>query len=76
MPSTFVFQLEDGELMAGTKGTSGPRTEITTGRAKLYVRRNDKGQFSQVTEVGKSLSADSRHHAKNRKPRGQGDKGD
>jgi hypothetical protein len=33
-------------------------------------------QFSQATEVGQSLSADSRHHAKNRKPRGQGDKGD
>ncbi|MDQ6878830.1 MAG: hypothetical protein M3082_14305 [Candidatus Dormibacteraeota bacterium] len=62
--------------MAGTKGTGGPRQEVNTGRTKLYVRRNDKGQFSQATEVGKSLSADSRQHAKNRKSRGEGDRGD
>lgn len=62
--------------MAGTKGTGGERQEVNTGKAKLYVRRNDKGQIKQATEVGKSLSADSRQQAKDRKPRGQGDRGD
>jgi hypothetical protein len=62
--------------MSGVKGTSGPRQEVDTGRTKLYVRRNAKGQFSQATEVGKSLSADRRQHAKHRKPRSQGDRGD
>ncbi len=38
--------------MAGSKGTGGPREEVNTGRAKLYMRRNDKAQFAQATEVG------------------------
>lgn len=62
--------------MTGNKGTGGPRQEVNTGKAKLYVRRNKKGEFSQVTEVGASLAADQRQDAKTRKPRDQGDRGD
>ncbi|PVM83392.1 hypothetical protein [Caulobacter endophyticus] len=43
---------------------------------KRYVRRDDKGQFSEVDDVGKSSAADQRQHAKNDAGPGQGDRGD
>lgn len=43
---------------------------------KRYVRRDENGQFKESDDVGKSLAADRRQHAKAAKPRGQGDKGD
>jgi hypothetical protein len=44
---------------------------------KSYVRRDQDGQFStDQVEVGKSLAADSRTHAKTVAPKGQGDRGD
>jgi hypothetical protein len=43
---------------------------------KRYARRDDKGQFSQQVDVGKSLAADQRQHAQNDAGKGQGDKGD
>jgi hypothetical protein len=43
---------------------------------KRYVRRDEQGQFKESVDVGQSLAADGRQHAKNRKPRGEGDKGD
>ena len=43
---------------------------------KRYVRRNDKGQFKEVEDVGRSLTADRRRHAKTKAKHGQGDKGD
>ena len=44
---------------------------------KRYTRRDEQGQFTEdQAEVGKSLSADRRTHAKNVAPKGQGDKGD
>jgi hypothetical protein len=49
---------------------------IDTGTDKRYVRRNDKGQFEDVVDVGKSLSQDVRHNAKKKVPPGQGDRGD
>ncbi|TMF89191.1 MAG: hypothetical protein E6I08_05540 [Chloroflexi bacterium] len=62
--------------MSGTKGTGGPREEVDTGENKLYVRRNEQGEFSDVTDEGRSLAADRRQHAEHDKPRHQGDKGD
>jgi hypothetical protein len=42
-----------------------------------YARRSAEGQFtSDQVNVGKSLSADRRSHAKTVVPKGQGDKGD
>ena len=43
---------------------------------KRYVRRNKKGEFKEVDDVGRSLSADRRRKAKTVTKAGQGDKGD
>jgi len=43
---------------------------------KRYVRRNKKGQFHEVDDVGRSLSADRRRKAKETVKSGYGDKGD
>jgi hypothetical protein len=40
------------------------------------VRRNDKGQFKESDDVGRSLAADRRQKAKTVVQAGQGDKGD
>ncbi|HWO02118.1 MAG TPA: hypothetical protein VNS63_22925 [Blastocatellia bacterium] len=52
------------------------RELIDTGKDKRYVRRNEKGQFDEVVDVGKSLSQDIKHEAKSKVPAGQGDRGD
>lgn len=43
---------------------------------KRYIRRDDKGRIAESVDVGKSLAADQRQHAKHDAGRGQGDKGD
>ena len=43
---------------------------------KRYVRRDEKGQFKEVDDVGRSLSADRKRKAKSTSTSGQGDKGD
>ena len=52
------------------------RELIDTGNDKRYVRRDDKGRFDEVDDVGKSLGQDVRKHAKTEVPPGQGDRGD
>jgi hypothetical protein len=52
------------------------RELIDTGNDKRYVRRDAKGKFKDVVDVGKSLAADRRQHAKTKVKSGQGDKGD
>ena len=52
------------------------RELIDTGTDKRYVRRDEKGQFKESDDVGRSLGQDVRQHAKAKKPRNQGDKGD
>lgn len=52
------------------------RELIDTGRDKRYVRRNEKGQFEESDDVGRSLSQDVRRKAKTVVKSGQGDKGD
>jgi hypothetical protein len=52
------------------------RELIDTGTDKRYVRRNEKGQFAEVVDVGKSLSQDRKRKAKTVVPKGQGDRGD
>jgi len=57
--------------------TKAKRRElIDTGTDKRYVRRDDKGRFDKVVDVGRSLSQDARHKAKTTVAPGQGDKGD
>ena len=43
---------------------------------KRYVRRDAKGQFSEVVDVGASLSQDRKKKAKTVSKPGQGDRGD
>ncbi len=52
------------------------RELIDTGTDKRYVRRNEDGTFKESDDQSRSLSADARQHAKTKKPRNQGDKGD
>ena len=55
---------------------SSERELIDTGNDKRYVRRDEKGQFKDVVDVGASLAADRRQHAKTKAKHGQGDRGD
>jgi len=52
------------------------RELIDTGNDKRYVRRDGDGRFKVSVDVGRSLSADKRHQAKNAAKPGEGDKGD
>ena len=56
--------------------SSNRRELINTGTDKRYVRRDEKGQFKESDDVGRSLTADRRQHAKSKAPKGQGDRGD
>ena len=55
---------------------TGKRELIDTGTDKRYVRRDEKGQFKESDDVGRSLAADRRQTAKTETKSGQGDKGD
>lgn len=61
--------------MTNTKAKSH-RELIDTGNDKRYVRRNEKGQFDEVADVGRSLAQDRQQAAKTKVPAGQGDRGD
>jgi hypothetical protein len=52
------------------------RELIDTGTDKRYVRRNEKGQFNEADDVGRSLRQDVKRKAKTVVKAGQGDKGD
>ncbi|WP_074068719.1 hypothetical protein [Rhizobium gallicum] len=52
------------------------REMIDTGNDKRYVRRDEKGQFKESVDVGRSLSADKRHKAKHDAKPGESNKGD
>jgi hypothetical protein len=43
---------------------------------KRYVRRDEKGRFKEMDDVGRSLAADRRQKAKTVAKKGEGDKGD
>lgn len=52
------------------------RELIDTGSDKRYVRRDEKGQFKESDDVGRSHAADRRQKAKHESKPGQGDRGD
>ncbi|MFL6228236.1 MAG: hypothetical protein ACJ741_05620 [Pyrinomonadaceae bacterium] len=58
------------------KKTSSKRELIDTGTDKRYVRRDEKGQFKESDDVGRSLSQDVKREAKTKVKSGQGDRGD
>ena len=54
----------------------GDRELIDTGTDKRYVRRDEKGQFKESDDVGRSLSQDVKKEARTEVKSGQGDRGD
>ena len=61
--------------MPAKSGTS-KRELIDTGTDKRYVRRDDKGQFKESDDQGRSLARDVRQSAKTKVKSGEGDRGD
>jgi hypothetical protein len=59
-----------------TKKATGKRELIDTGSDKRYVRRNERGEFEQSVDVGRSSAKDQKTKAKKKAPKGQGDRGD
>jgi hypothetical protein len=58
------------------KATKSHRELIDTGNDKRFVRRDEKGEFEKVVDVGRSIATDTKQHAKTKVPPGQGDRGD
>src|SRR5437773_1042907 len=52
------------------------RELVDTGKDKRFIRRDEKGRFDDVSDVGKSLAQDRRQDARKEVPPGQGDRGD
>ena len=67
--STLIVSLRERERLM-------PRELIDTGTDKRYVRRDDKGQFKEGDDVGRSLAQDQKRDAAKKPKRGEGDKGD
>lgn len=59
-----------------TKSGNNKRELIDTGTDKRYVRRDDKGQFEESDDQGRSLAQDVRKKAQTEVESGQGDRGD
>lgn len=55
---------------------TGKRELIDTGNDKRYVRRDEKGRFDEVVDVGRSLTQDRQRDAKGKSTPGNGDRGD
>ena len=43
---------------------------------KRYARRDEQGRFTEMDDVGRSLSQDRKRQAKTKTKPGQGDRGD
>ena len=54
------------------KESKSHRELIDTGKDKRFVRRDDKGQFEDVVDVGRSLARDRQQQSKTTVPPGQG----
>ena len=59
-----------------TAMATGKRELIDTGTDKRYVRRDEKGRFDEVVDVGRSLSQDRKRKAEHASKPGHGDRGD
>ena len=53
-----------------------PRELIDTGTDKRYVRRDEKGQFSESDDVGRAAATDQKRDSSTKPKRGEGDRGD
>jgi hypothetical protein len=52
------------------------RELIDTRTDKRYVRRDERGRFTESDDVGRSSAQDQRREAKTATRKGQGDRGD
>ena len=59
-----------------SRRSSSKRELIDTGRNKMFAKRDVKGQFKEMDDVGRSASADRRRTAKTTGKSGHGDQGD
>jgi hypothetical protein len=55
---------------------AGQRELLVTPTMKAYAKRDAEGQFKEMDDVGRSLSADRRRVAKTKVKPGFGDQGD
>jgi hypothetical protein len=62
--------------LASRRFTMAKRELIDTGTTKRYVRRDEKGRFTESVSVSGSLAADRLQKAKATAKPGQGDRGD
>jgi hypothetical protein len=58
------------------KRSSSRRELIDTGRNKMYAKRDARGQFREMDDVGRSSASDRRKRAKTKSRPGSGDEGD
>ena len=58
------------------KRSGSTRESIDTGKNKMFAKRDAKGQFKEIDDVGRSLTADRRRSAKTTVKSGHGDQGD
>ena len=58
------------------KRSTTKRELIDTGRNKMFAKRDAKGQFKEIDDVGRSLTADRRRAAKTAVKSGHADQGD
>jgi hypothetical protein len=76
MAKTKTAKKSSGQATAPRRRPAAKRELIDTGRQKRFVRRDGKGKFNEVDDVGRSLAQDRRRKAKTVVKAGQGDKGD
>lgn len=60
----------------GASKGSGKRELIDTGKNKMYAKRGAGGEFTEMDDVSRSLSADAKQTAKTKVKPGYGDQGD
>ena len=58
------------------KRSNAKRELIDTGRNKTFTKRDVRGRFKEMDDVGRSLAADRGRPAKRRVKSGYGDQGD
>ena len=58
------------------KKAGSKRELINTGTDKRYVRRDERGQFRESDDVGRSAAQDRKQAARTKVNPGQGDRGD
>jgi hypothetical protein len=62
--------------MATSKKAAAKRELVAPNGDKRLIRRDEKGRIKESDDLGRSLAADVRKHAKTVVKSGQGDKGD